>query len=158
MKILKDNSKNRKVEEQKTIKVTCSECDSELEITKEDTHIGCEGARFITCPCCSEESIVDEMEGITLTKDNIEFPIHFSRTTKGMRHVVEASSDEIIKQIQEGITYFRNCKNTFCWYSCYKDLFVMIFRYSGDDAYFVVVTKDFYETHIPFEKEDYDNK
>ena len=162
IKVLKDNSKNIEVKEEniKTfpLKIKCSECDSELEITEEDTHIGWMGARFVTCPCCGEESIVDEMEGITLTKDNIEFPIHFNRTTKGMRHIVETNSDEIVKEIQKGIEYFRNFKNQFCWYSCYKDLFVLIFRYFEDEDYFVVVTKDFYETHIPFEKEDYDNK
>ena len=53
MKILKDNSKNREVKEQNPIiKIFCSECNSELEITKEDTHIGWMGARFVTCPCC----------------------------------------------------------------------------------------------------------
>ena len=98
------------------------------------------------------------MEGITLTKDNIEFPIHFSRTTKGMRHVVETNSDEIVKQIQNAIEHFRHFKDEDCWYISYKDVFVIVFRDSSCDDYFVVVTKDFYETHIPFEKEDYDNK
>lgn len=163
MKILKDNSKNfdKKIKEENPnifpIKIFCSECDSELEITEEDTHIGWMGARFVTCPCCGEESIVDEMEGITLTKDNIEFPIHFSRTTKGMRHVVETNSDEIVKEIRKGIEYFRKNKNDFCWYVSYGDLFLIIFRFPGDENYFIMVTKDFYETHIPFEGKDYDS-
>ena len=158
MKILKDNSKNIEVKEQNPIKILCSECDSELEITKEDTHIGWMGARFVTCPCCGEESIVDEMEGITLTKDNIEFPIHFNRTTKGMRHTLEATSNEIVKEIRNAIEYFRKNKDEFCWYKSYKDVFVKVFRDSACDSYFVVVAKDFYETTIPFEKEDYDNQ
>lgn len=163
MKILKDNSKNfdKKVKEENPnifpIKINCSECDSELEITEEDTHIGWMGARFVTCPCCGEESIVDELEGITLTKDNIEFPIHFNRTTKGMRQVVETNSDEIVKEIRKGIEYFRKNKNDFCWYVSYGDLFLIIFRFPGDKEYFIMVTKDFYETHIPFEEKDFDS-
>ena len=102
MKILKDNSKNIEVKEESIamfpLKIKCSECDSELEITKEDTHIGWMGARFINCPCCGEESMVDKLDGITLTKDNLEFPVHFNRTTKGLRHVAEVNSDEIIKE------------------------------------------------------------
>ena len=114
------------------------------------------GARFITCPCCGEETIVDELDGITLTKDNLEFPVHFIRTTKGLRHVVEVNSDEIIKEIQRAITYFREHKDEYYWYTSHGDLFLIVFRYSGDEEYFVMVTKDFYETYIPFEDKDYE--
>ena len=160
MKILRDNSK--KIEETMEekpvripVKISCTECNSELEITEEDTHIGWLGARFVTCPCCGEESMVDGMEGITLTKDNVEFPVHFNRVTKGMRHVVETNSDEIIEDIQRGIEFFRKNKSEFCWYTSYKDMFLVIFRFQGDEEYYIMVAKDFYETHIPFERKDY---
>ena len=160
IKVLKDNSKNIEVKEENIamfpLKIKCSECGSELEITEEDTHIGWMGARFITCPCCGKEAMVDELDGITLTKDNLEFPVHFNRTTKGLRHVVEVNSDEIIKEIQKAITYFRVNKDEYYWYTSHGDLFLIVFRYSGDEEYFVMITKDFYETYIPFEREDYD--
>ena len=159
IKIIKNNYKiqsNEELIKNSKIRIHCSECDSELEITEEDTHIGWLGARFITCPCCGKEAMVDELDGITLTKDNLEFPVHFNRTTKGLRHVVEINSDEIIKEIQRGITYFRGNKDEYYWYTSYGDLFLIVFRYSGDEEYFVMVTKDFYETYIPFEREDYD--
>ena len=159
IKVLKDNSKNIEVKEENKdvpLKIKCSECDSELEITEEDTHIGWMGARFINCPCCGKEAMVDELNGITLTKDNLEFPVHFKRTTKGLRNVVEVDSDEIIRGIQRGVTYFREHKDDYCWYTGYGDLFLIVFRYSGDEEYFVVITKDFYETYIPFEREDYE--
>ena len=35
--------------------------------------------------------------------------------------------------------------------------FLIIFRYEGDEEYFILVTRDFYETDIPFEKDDYRN-
>lgn len=160
IKVLKDNSNKVEVKEENNItyplKINCSECDSELEITEEDTYIGWMGARFINCPCCGNEAMIDELDGITLTKDNLEFPIHFNRTAKGLRHVVEVNSDEIIEGIKKAITYFREHKEEYYWYTSYGDLFLIIFRYSGDEEYFVMVTKDFYETYIPFEKEDYE--
>lgn len=159
IKIIKNNYKiqpNEELIKNSKIRIHCSECDSELEITEEDTHIGWMGARFINCPCCGKEAMVDELDGITLTKDNLEFPVHFNRITKGLRNIVEVNSDEIIKEIQRGITYFRVNKDEYYWYASYGDLFLIVFRYSGDEEYFVMVTKDFYETYIPFEKEDYD--
>lgn len=156
MKILKNNVKKiEETMEEKPVKIFCSECDSELEITEEDTHIGWMGARFVTCPCCGEESIVDEFKGITLTKDNIEFPVHFNRVTKGMRHVVETNSDEIIEDIQNGIEYFRKNKTESYWSTSCKDMFLIIFHFQVENGYFIVVTKDFYETFIPFEGEDF---
>ena len=159
IKIIKNNYNSQPKKEpvkNDKIRIHCSECDSELEIVEEDTHIGWMGARFITCPCCGEEAMVDKLDGITLTKDNLEFPVHFIRTAKGLRHVVEVNSDEIIKEIQRGITYFRENKDEFCWYTTYGDLFLVVFRYSGDEEYSVMATKDFYETYIPFEDEDYE--
>ena len=160
IKVLKNNSINReKIKKENipmfSLKISCPECDSELEITENDTHIGWMGARFINCPCCGYEVMIDELDGITLTKYNIEFPIHFKRTAKGLRDVVEASSDTIIEEIKRGITYFRTYKDEYYWYTSYGDLFLIIFRYSDDEEYFIMVTKDFYETYIPFENEDY---
>lgn len=159
MKILKDNSKNNVVKREmlpKTITTFCDNCDSELEITEEDTYIGWLGTRFITCPCCGEESMVEELEGITLTKDNIKFPVHFKRTNKDLKNVKEIDNDEIAKEINKAITYFRENKDEYSWYISYGDLFVIVFRYEEDEDYFVLVTRDFYETYIPFEEEDYE--
>lgn len=162
IKVIKNNfnkiNLNKNIEEKsKKIHIFCEHCDSELEISKEDTHIGWLGAPFVKCPCCGQESMVNELDGITLTKDNIDYPIHFNRTNKNMRNVVEVEKDEVIKEIQRGIDYFRVNKNETYWYTCHGDLFLSVFRYEGDEEYFVLVTRDFYETDIPFEKEDYRN-
>ena len=158
MKVLKNNCNEKKVElaAPKQLIIECDKCGSELEITKEDTHIGWLGAVYVTCPCCGEDTMIDEMEGITLTKDNISFPIHFIRTNKNVRNIVEVSSEKIIKEIKKGIEYFRVHKDEFNWYTSYGDLFINIYRYDGDENYFILVTQDFYETYIPFEKEDYE--
>lgn len=149
------NHLNKK--QNKNVHTFCEHCDSELEISKEDTHIGWLGAAFVKCPCCGQESMVDELDGITLTKDNIDYPIHFNRTNKDLKNVVEIQKDEVIKEIQKGIDYFRTNKDEFCWYTCHGDLFLIVFRYEGDEEYFVLVTRDFYETYIPFEKGDYND-
>lgn len=161
IKIIKNNYKSHPNEEpikNNKIRIHCSECDSELEITEEDTHIGWLGARYITCPCCGEESIVEEIDGITLTKDNIEFPKHFMRTNKEMRRVKEIEPPAIEKEIKKGIDYFRKNKDEWVWFKTYGDLFVVIFRNSEDEDYYITVTKDFYETYIPFEREDYEQQ
>ena len=159
MKVIKDNTGNNiKVEKKMldVLKIHCSECGSELEITKDDTHIGWLGAAFINCPCCGQESMVDVMDGITLTIDNIEFPVHFKRTVLGASKIKEVKATEIVKEIKRGVEHFRNSKDHSCWYTSYGDLFLVMFRYPGDEEYWVVVTKDFYEAYIPFEKEDYE--
>ena len=159
MKVLKNNYNAKEIVKEtkaNTLEIHCDVCNSELEITKKDTHIGWLGARFVTCPCCGEESIVEELDGITLNKDNLEFPIHFNRTTKGLRNVVEVNSNEIIEEIKRAITYFRENKDEWNWYTSHGDLFLSVYRHHGDEDYFVLVTKDFYETYIPFEREDYE--
>lgn len=138
------------------IKVECEECESELEVSKEDTYIGWLGAAYIKCPCCGHEFMVDEFDGITLTKDNLEFPTHFCRTNKDMRCVKEIYPNEIVKEIQRGIDYFRKNKQEYSWYTHYGDLYIAIYKYDGDEEYWVVVSKDTYETNIPFEGEDYE--
>lgn len=159
MKVLKNNYHSEEITKEvkpDVLTIICDKCDSELEITENDTHIGWLGARFVTCPCCGEESIVEELDGITLNKDNLEFPIHFNRTTKGLRNVVEVNSNEIIEEIKRAITYFRENKDEWNWYTSHGDLFLSVYRHPGDEDYFVLVTKDFYETYIPFEREDYE--
>lgn len=159
IKVIKNNfnqnNLNKKSEAKpKIIHIFCEHCDSELEITKEDTHIGWLGAEFAKCPCCGEETMVDELDGITLTRDNIEFPTHFNRTNKNLRNVLEISNEEIVNQIKRAIDYFRKNKDDYYWYTGCGDSFVIIFRYKNNKEYCVLVAKDFYETVIPFGTED----
>jgi hypothetical protein len=99
--------------------------------------------------------MIDELDGITLTVDNIDFPIHFLRVNKNERSVRETDTEEIVKDIRRGIEYFREHKEEYSWYTSYGDTFLILFRYDGDEEYYVVVAKDYYETFIPFEKIDY---
>ena len=56
----------------------CVQCRSKLEYDKQDLHIGALGSVYLTCPLCNYENMMEDHEHtMTLTKDNIEFPIHF---------------------------------------------------------------------------------
>lgn len=159
MKVLKDNynvMKDLEEKEPESIITCCDDCGSELEVSPEDMYVGWLGTMHCICPCCGEETMVEQAKGITLTKDNLEFPTHFLRTNSSLRYVKEVKNEEIERQIRDAIEYLRKHKDNDLKYVSYGDLFVIVFRYKGDENYFVLVTKDFYETDIPFEAEDYE--
>ena len=153
MKILKNNY-GKEIQD-KPIYTVCNNCFSELEVTDEDIKIGWLGEAYVTCPCCGKETTIDdETKGITLTADNINFPTHFHRVNKDL-DAKEVSNEEIIRDIKKGIQYFRENKDEYVWYISYGDLFLIIFRYLEDDEYFILTTKDYYETWLSFDKNDF---
>ena len=158
MKVIENNFKNKNnlvKNNPYTVITYCDNWNSKLEIAEEDTHIGCYGVRFVTCPCCGEETMIYEMDGFTLTVDNIKFPVHFHRTNKDLG-AKEVYDEEIVKNIKRAIQYFRtnNRDDEWCWFTECGELFVAVYKLDGDDEYYVVVSKDFYDTYIPFEDED----
>ncbi len=159
IKVIKNNynksNLSKEVNIPKRIRTVCENCESELEITENDTHIGWLGFKYITCPCCGEETSVEELECTDITKSNVKFPTHFLRVTKGLRNVKEEKEDRINEYIQEGISYLRKNKKETYWTAQTRDMFLIVFRYEGDEEYFVIVTKDYYETEVSFEPEDF---
>lgn len=99
--------------------------------------------------------MVEELQGITLTKDNIDFPTHFYRTKTGKIGVKEVANQKVVDEIRRGIEWLRINKNEYLWFTRHGDLFLIILKYDGDEKYNVLVTKDWYETDIPFEEDDY---
>ena len=55
--------------------------------------------------------MVEELQGITLTKDNIQFPVHFCRTRTGKIGVKEVTNWEVVDKIKRGIEGLRINKN-----------------------------------------------
>ena len=129
----------------------CNKCGSKLEVDEEDVHIGYMGAYHFKCPVCGEESMIDELNGILVTKDNITFPDHFYQFGNG----VEMNNEEVQESIREGIEHFRKYPDEFSWYSGFGDKFVAVYNNSDDYEYYIMVAKDYYETHIHYELEDY---
>ena len=159
MRVLKDNSKNI-VEEVKVKpyprKVICDNCESELEYEKSDLYEGEYGCMYVNCPICSHDIMLEEHENsITLTVNNIKFPVHFHHVNSECA-VERGNTEEIRKELKRAIEYFRENKDEYTWHIWSGNLFVMVHRWSGDEQYEVVVSTDFYNMEIPFEEEDYE--
>lgn len=155
MKILKNNynkKENVHMQVKEKMKIVCDQCGSELEITEDDTYIGWLGIAFVDCPCCGKEVMTD-FPGITLTKDNLIFPKHFHRCSKDTG-AVEVENDWIVSEISRAIDYLRIHKNEFAVELGSGDCTIHVYRYSDDSEYHIVVSRDYYETDIPFEGED----
>ena len=162
IKVLKDNSKNIEVKEEKYIepyprKLICEGCQSELEYDETDLIMGEYGCMHVDCPICGEHNmLVDNEKSITLTVDNIEFPIHFHHVSEETGAKDVCNTEEIRERLRSAITYFRKNKDEYIWHSWCGNLYVMVHRWSGDEEYEVVVSKDFYNMEIPFEGDDYE--
>ena len=160
MKVLKDNCKkeNTYIEEEVTKyprELICESCSSELEYEEEDIRIGALGCAFVKCPCCGRDNLIDDEDGITLTKDNVEFPTHFFQTSEETGAVDCCNNESVKNAIERAIDYFRKNKNEFYWFTATGNLYIGVSKWDGDEGYEVVVTNNYYETFIPFEREDY---
>lgn len=129
----------------------CEHCESEYEIEEMDElHEGTLGDYYVICPICKHKSYVDEIDGKTLTKDNIVFPINFFHSVNG----VDLDSEEIRKYISGAIEFFRKNPEAFTYTTGSGNTGVIVENFSGDKEYHVWVTKDYYDTYIPYEAED----
>ena len=155
MKVLKDNYKTTYAEETDN-KLVCEHCTSELEYNNSDIVIGTYGCAFVPCPCCGYENYIEDGEhDLVLTAHNVEFPMHFGHTAKE-NGALDCCNNETIKEyIRNGINYFRKNKGEFVWYCGTGNLYVTVYRYEGDENYYVQVTNNYYDTYIQFEEEDY---
>lgn len=164
MKVLKDNYNkttiNERFENAKPYprKIICECCGSELEYEEADLRIGFLGCVHLDCPLCNRENMIEDNENtITLTKDNVEFPVHFSHTSTETGAIDCCNNKTVKEYIHKGIDYFRKNKDEFVWYCGTGNIFVTVYRYDGDENYYVQVTNDYHDTYIPFEAEDYKN-
>lgn len=161
MVVLKNNYNNEKSSLKKTILpyprlCVCDNCKSELSYEESDVYVGEYGAAYVNCPLCGYDNMLDNNEkSITLTKDNVQFPIHFYHcsTTTG---AVNTCTNKYIKEvIEDGIKYLRAYTDEYFYYSATGNTIVFVFKMSGDEEYQIYVTNDFYNTYIPFESCDY---
>lgn len=137
-------------------KFVCEHCKSELEYDREDLRMGEYGCMFLDCPLCNHDNMIDDHEdNITLTVNNIEFPVHFHHVNSKCA-VERGNTDEIRYELKRAIEYFRKNKDEYTWHTWSGNLFVLVHRWSGDEQYEVVVSTDFYNMEIPFEEEDYE--
>ena len=134
----------------KTYKITCENCDSELEVEDDDIQVGVYGMGYVVCPCCGEETYSDELaDYFQLTKDNVEFPTHYYSFSDG----VHIDDNTINKWVKECIEEFDpNDENDWCRFTGSGDTMVFVSKLDEDEEYDVYVCKNYYETFIPFDK------
>lgn len=152
MKVIKNKVTYGQYKEEQSIfplKAVCEYCESEIELEEDDVEVGRLGLYKFICPCCNEESYIDE--SITLTKDNLEFPRHYYCFGNG----VKQNDDYINSQVKKCIETLRNNKDgKYCMCGS-GNTKIFVERYDGDEEYCVTVAKGYYETNVPFEDEDY---
>ncbi|MBO5828743.1 MAG: hypothetical protein J6R59_09860 [Paludibacteraceae bacterium] len=161
MKVIKNNY-NMKEDKVVNVKpypreVTCEHCGSILEYDKSDVIIGELGIAYILCPLCNKDTCTyQEDEDVTLTIDNIEFPVHFHHVSEATGAVDCCNNEKVREYIRKAIEYFRENKEEFDYGGHISgNFYIQVHRYSGDETYEVTVSNDFYSTDIPFESEDY---
>lgn len=165
MKVLRNNynyntnidEESKQIVEPYPRQTICENCGSELEYDESDLNMGVYGCMHLLCPLCGCNNMLEDNENsITLTKDNIQFPIHFWHTCKENGAVDCCDNDHVREYINKAIDYFRTHKDEYD-YGGYitGNLYLSVHRYSGDEVYEVIVSNNFYHMEIPFEKEDY---
>ncbi len=162
MKVLKDNYTKSDIDESiKSTKpyprkIVCDGCGSELEYEEADLRIGALGCVYLDCPLCNRDIMIEDSEkDVALTRDNVEFPVHFFHTSKETGAVDCCNNKEVKKCINDAIDYFRKNKDEYDWFCYYGNLYINVRRWNGDENYEVVVSNNYYDTYIPFEEEDY---
>lgn len=159
MKVLKNNfNKDLEINDMPyPRKLVCNMCGSELEYEESDMRMGVYGCMHIDCPLCGEDNLLEDNDNnIELTKDNIEFPIHFHHTSKETG-AVDVCNNEMVKEyVRKAIDYFRRNKSEDSYGGHITgNFYINVERNDADEEYTVTVSNNFYDTYIPFEKEDY---
>lgn len=158
MKVLKNNFNNEttnlKPYQRKHI---CNNCESELEYEESDLKMGEYGCMYLTCPLCKYSNMIEDNEkSITLTVDNIEFPIHFHHVATSTGAVDCCNTEMVREHLHKAINYFRKHKDEYDYgHWITGNFYFHVHRYEGDENYEVTVSNDFYIADIPFEPEDY---
>lgn len=137
------------------VNLECENCGSVLEVSREDTHVGYLGLPYVTCPCCNYEMDIEEFDddAIDICASNVKYPTHFSLSSKEFK-AVEISDEEINKWIQQGIHWFRENPEKYSYFIASGNSMVHMYKFDGDEEYYVIVSKDYEHGSIQFEKED----
>lgn len=146
MRIIHNN-----LETQKTIPKTqeydCEHCGSTIEVDADDLHEGWLGAMFFTCPVCGKESMTD-IETELPTKDNIEFPKHFNKSSVE-NEAVDVSDENIQKTTRELCNKLWDKTNEKDYVmSGFGNMVIFIENYAGDGTYKITVCKDYWEGEV----------
>lgn len=134
---------NKKKEELKIYHQTCEECDAELEFEYSDTYEGALGARFIECPECGREIMVDALDGTKLTSKNIEFPKHFFAPVG-----VDIDNERIQEWVRKCLEIAEESYEHYGFFAESGSGNTKVILLAYEDEYNIIVTKDYYQTSV----------
>lgn len=121
----------------------CEHCNAEL---CGEVQFGQLGLGYIHCNECGKDSYNDELDEITLTSDNVTFPQHYFNFGYGKK----VEDNYINESVRKGLKYLEeNPNEDFCQFGT-GDTNITIVKYEGDKEYCVIVSKNYYETFVPF--------
>lgn len=133
-----------KKEEPKIYKITCDECGAELEYEKNDTYIGALGGRELICLVCNKTVFIDEIEGIDLDSNNIEFPTHFMKLSD---EAVDIGDEKIQEWVQKCLKNIENNPEDGFYIAGSGDTVVIALNF--EDERDIYVAKKYWECSIP---------
>lgn len=133
MKIIENNYKQEKTIE----RIVCDNCNSVFEINEDDINIDRFEDRYVCCPCCNNKVWIDYV-----TKDNIEFPKHFSCFKNG----VDIKDNTINNWIKDSIKWLEENPNEPYRYIGTGNSIMIIFNHN--DEYYIVVAKNYFDVTI----------
>lgn len=139
------NEKEQKFEENE---ITCPHCKSILRISEEDFSEGEYGACYILCPCCHKKIEDDKFPYFDVTRYTVSFPKSYHSFKDG----VDIEDEEINKMVDECIRVFEEYPEETFRYHAVGNTFVAVFNHVEEDDYYVVVTKNYFDTYVDKEK------
>lgn len=149
MKVVYNPNKNQ----EELFRVTCDNCESVMEVTKDDCHVGTWGMPQITCPVCGEECVMEELCGEMTQKKNsltVQYPINFSKMPDKAYKVPDSEITDGVKRVLIDL----EDNGTPGSYSIWGTGNVVMFGAMTKDDIIVYVCKDYDELWIPLKEED----
>lgn len=122
----------------------CDNCTAELEFSFDDTYEGWLGARYVKCPVCGEEVIVEKIDAKVLDSRNIEFPKHFHKVDKA----VDIDDKTIQEWVKECLKTAEESNEPYGYFVSTGSGNTQVILMAYADEYDIVVTKDYYETTV----------
>lgn len=132
----------------------CEYCHSLIELKKEDTFIGEYGCVRWKCPCCGKNNSIYDADGEDLTFSYFHYPQHFSDNRDDCVRQTDEEIEDNIKALIKNIRRDKKCGiEDSIRYVATSDTLILVADY--DDEYSVIVAKNYQDTYLKYEAEDY---
>lgn len=134
---------NKKKEEPKVYRQPCDQCGAELEFTFDDTYEGALGARYVECPECGREIMIEALDCTKLTSKNIEFPKHFCAPSG-----LDIDDEEIQEWVRKCLKIAEESAEPYGYFVTAGSGNTQVILMAYADEYVIIATKDYYFTSV----------